>query len=156
MGFDSLLLTQAAQLLQSKFGIKVTFRQLMEDLGNIGSHRCISGQSASCRSLPACDYAVGATFRSRRDCSYSFPSAFTSGGLPITAIEEILRQQLRTTTQLLELLATKAPTSASPREEAGAVQVLGPTHAAGHASAVKIESQAHGPFRPVDRGTGVA
>ena len=32
LGFDSLLLTQASQALRQKFGVKVTFRQLMESL----------------------------------------------------------------------------------------------------------------------------
>ena len=35
MGLDFLLLTQASQLLQRKFGVSVTFRQLMEELGSL-------------------------------------------------------------------------------------------------------------------------
>ena len=154
MGFDSLLLTQAAQLLQSKFGIKVTFRQLMEDLATLEA----IGAFLDSR-LPAEAFQPAITSTAPRSVPVATavalpPAPSLPAGPPITAIEEILRQQLRTTTQLLELLATKAPASASPREGADAVQVLSPTHTTGHASAVKIESQAHGPFRPVDRGIG--
>ena len=35
LGFDSLLLTQASQSFRQKFGVKVTFRQLMEELLSI-------------------------------------------------------------------------------------------------------------------------
>jgi amino acid adenylation domain-containing protein len=35
IGFDSLFLTQVTQSLQSRFGIKITFRQLMEDLSTL-------------------------------------------------------------------------------------------------------------------------
>ena len=35
MGFDSLFLTQAAQELLNKFGLKITFRALLGDLGSI-------------------------------------------------------------------------------------------------------------------------
>ena len=35
LGFDSLFLTQAAQALQEKFGIKVTFRQLLNDVSSL-------------------------------------------------------------------------------------------------------------------------
>jgi glutamate-1-semialdehyde aminotransferase/malonyl CoA-acyl carrier protein transacylase/acyl carrier protein len=37
LGFDSLFLTQATQSLQKKFGVKLTFRQLMEQLSTIAS-----------------------------------------------------------------------------------------------------------------------
>ena len=35
LGLDSLLLTQGAQLLQRKFSVSITFRQLMEELGSL-------------------------------------------------------------------------------------------------------------------------
>jgi acyl carrier protein len=35
LGFDSLFLTQASQAFRSKFGVKVTFRQLLEELSTI-------------------------------------------------------------------------------------------------------------------------
>ncbi|MBI2929405.1 MAG: amino acid adenylation domain-containing protein [Verrucomicrobia bacterium] len=35
LGFDSLLLTQVSQSVQSKFGVKVTFRQIMNDLSSL-------------------------------------------------------------------------------------------------------------------------
>ena len=152
MGFDSLLLTQAAQLLQNKFGVKVTFRQLMEELESLEA----IGTFLDSR-LPAEAFQPEIA----RSTTPSVPPAVVSSaaislaaGLPTTAIEEILRQQLRVTTQLLEMLGTKTLASASPREEAAAVQLTGPTRGAGLTSFPRIESQAHGPFRPVDRGTG--
>jgi amino acid adenylation domain-containing protein/natural product biosynthesis luciferase-like monooxygenase protein len=35
LGFDSLFLTQASQVLRSNFGVKITFRQLLEDLSTL-------------------------------------------------------------------------------------------------------------------------
>ncbi len=35
LGLDSLLLTQAAQVFQKKFGVSISFRQLMEELGSL-------------------------------------------------------------------------------------------------------------------------
>jgi amino acid adenylation domain-containing protein len=35
LGFDSLFLTQAAQKIQNKFGVKIAFRQLLDNLGSI-------------------------------------------------------------------------------------------------------------------------
>ena len=35
LGLDSLLLTQAAQVFHRKFGVSITFRQLMEELGSL-------------------------------------------------------------------------------------------------------------------------
>jgi aryl carrier-like protein len=35
LGLDSLLLTQASQLFQRRFGVPITFRQLMEELGSL-------------------------------------------------------------------------------------------------------------------------
>jgi len=37
LGFDSLFLTQARQSLQSKFGVKITYRQLSEDLSSLNA-----------------------------------------------------------------------------------------------------------------------
>ena len=37
MGFDSLFLTQVTQSLQSKFGLKITFRQLLGDESSLGA-----------------------------------------------------------------------------------------------------------------------
>src|SRR5580698_3714250 len=35
LGFDSLFLTQASQALRKRFGVKITFRQLLEDLNSL-------------------------------------------------------------------------------------------------------------------------
>ena len=37
LGFDSLFLTQVAQALQEKFGVKVTFRQLLNDVSSLNA-----------------------------------------------------------------------------------------------------------------------
>lgn len=37
LGFDSLLLTQVSQALQSKFGLKITFRQLLDQLSSLSA-----------------------------------------------------------------------------------------------------------------------
>ena len=35
LGFDSLFLTQASQAIQSRFSVKVTFRQMLDDLASV-------------------------------------------------------------------------------------------------------------------------
>jgi acyl carrier protein len=37
LGFDSLLLTQVAIALQKKFGVKLRFRQLLDELSTLGA-----------------------------------------------------------------------------------------------------------------------
>ena len=37
LGFDSLFLTQASQAIQSRFGTKITFRQMLGDLSSVAS-----------------------------------------------------------------------------------------------------------------------
>ena len=37
LGFDSLFLTQASQAIRSRFGVKVTFRQMLGDLSSVAS-----------------------------------------------------------------------------------------------------------------------
>ncbi len=74
LGLDSLLLTQAANLFRRTFGVKVTFRQVMEDLSSgkslqlprrATSRRCLSagssaGSSVRHRSTVAAPTAVSA------------------------------------------------------------------------------------------------
>ncbi len=43
LGLDSLLLTQAAQVFHRKFGVSISFRQLMEELGSLAGHCGVSG-----------------------------------------------------------------------------------------------------------------
>ena len=136
LGLDSLLLTQASQLVQRRFGVRITFRQLMEELGSIDS---IAAHLDS--SLPAEAFAptpaVGAPVS----------AAPASTGAPATAVlEQLLEQQKQLTSQLLQILGRQPATEALPRAVAPAVIPLG----------AKPEIKTHGPFKPIDRAVGTA
>ncbi|MBX7104852.1 MAG: amino acid adenylation domain-containing protein [Gemmataceae bacterium] len=54
VGFDSLLLTQAAQAIQTRFGIRVAFRQLLDDLSTPGAlARWLEQQAPAPAAVPA-------------------------------------------------------------------------------------------------------
>jgi len=72
MGFDSLFLTQATQSLQGKFGVKITFRQL---LGDLASMSALSEYLDS--KLPA-DVLAEAV-----------PPAVTAGAVPLVATADV-------------------------------------------------------------------
>ena len=52
LGLDSLLLTQAAQVFQTKFGVSISFRQLMEELGSLKDIANILTPSCRRKHLP--------------------------------------------------------------------------------------------------------
>src|SRR6202163_2384592 len=72
MGFDSLFLTQATQSLQEKFGVKITFRQL---LGDLASTSALSEYLDS--KLPADALAE------------AVPPAVTAGAVPLVAMADV-------------------------------------------------------------------
>jgi len=132
LGLDSLLLTQAAHLFQRKFGISISFRQLMEELSSLDavvSHLAATLPPEAFTEKPATPLSSPA----------STPAVTSSQG---TVLEELLRQQQQLTNQVLQLLG-RQPIS-SPASEPLA------TPATSASSASEIKS--HGPFKPISRG----
>jgi amino acid adenylation domain-containing protein len=128
MGFDSLFLTQVTQALQSKFGLKVTFRQL---LGDQCSMNALSEYMDS--KLPADIFAAvvptPAAAPQVRVVQAPVPAVTTStelatppvsgnGGIPMpeSSVERLMREQLQAMNQLfsrqLETLRGTSPSTA--------------------------------------------
>ena len=145
LGLDSLLLTQAATLIQRKFGVAISFRQLMESLSTIDSLATHLDEQ-----LPAGSFepvAPAAVSTVPAPISVQAP-ALAATGTSQSAMEQLLQQQLQMTAQLLAVV----------RGQQGTVPPIPATSESGAKlapPAVKKsapdESKAHGPFRPMDR-----
>ena len=75
LGLDSLLLTQAATLFQRKFGVSITFRQLMEELSSL---EAIASHLDAV--LPPAAFAAAPSFARRRQ---PFPRRFQRPVIPL-------------------------------------------------------------------------
>jgi amino acid adenylation domain-containing protein len=140
LGLDSLLLTQAAQLFQRKFGVSITFRQLMEELSSLGA--IASHLDAS---LPPEAFALQAS-----PWSAQTPAPLTispeSGNSQNAILEQILQQQQQLTNQVLQLMGRQPlGVSAAEANISAAVSPYIPA---------KAEQKSHGPFKPIDRSEG--
>ena len=130
MGFDSLFLTQVTQALQSKFGLKITFRQLLSDQSTLKSlTQYIDAQlpidaMKEPPVLPASSPMSVAAFSNGLESSnvlgsVAMPAAPANGGVPASdsAIERLMRDQLQAMNQLfakqLELLRNAPLSSGS-------------------------------------------
>ena len=146
LGLDSLLLTQAATLFQRKFGVRLTFRQLMEELSSldaIASH--LDAQLPPEAFAPAAAPAPQAV-------STMAPAA---GGQPNAVFEQLLQQQQQLTNQLLALVG-KQPVAAPVAVAAPAVPAPSGSAAPAVWTAPKPDGKSHGPFKPMDRSAASA
>lgn len=134
MGLDSLLLTQAALLFQRKFGVAISFRQLMEELNSldaIASHLD--------KTLPPDAFApVTPTPAPHPVSTINATSTAVPGN---NILEQLLQQQQQLTNQLLQLL-NRQP-AASPALQPAKAPV---------AATPLPEQKSHGPFKPIQRG----
>jgi amino acid adenylation domain-containing protein len=143
LGLDSLFLTQAALQVQKRFGVKVTFRQLMESLNTLGALAAhldaqlppepADAPPAAAEPIPPAPAPAGA----------SFPpgSAAVPAGSPAEAglLKYVIDQQLRLMAQQLALVggssgpgaaAEPRPASALPGAAENAVPAPPPAPAA--------------------------
>jgi len=130
LGFDSLLLTQASQVIQRKFNVPISFRQLMEELGSVQS---ISSYLDS--KLPPSAFAPSSPV------SVAVPSAIATPAGSVAqapALEQLLQQQQLLTSHILQLLGRQNPSASV----APAAPPFAPT--------TKSEGKSHGPFKPFD------
>jgi len=153
LGLDSLLLTQAAQVFHRKFGVSITFRQLMEELGSlqqIAEHldATLPAEAFAPTAAPA---PVVATATTQQTVA---AGNLGTGSIPNSILEQILQQQQALTQQVLQLMGR------APAQLAATPLVSNPTPAAATASSVpmvvKSEVKSHGPFKPIDRAADMA
>jgi amino acid adenylation domain-containing protein len=169
LGFDSLFLTQVTQSLQRKFGVKVTFRQIVEQFSTITSlserldailpadafpaetpQPAVSVASAPVAAAPAAAFAAP---------SFAAPAFSGPAGSPL---EELMRAQMQTMSQVFaqQLAAVSGVAQAAPAPPA-ATRVAAPAPVAAKtvASAVPartaavVAAKADGPFKPVQAGS---
>jgi amino acid adenylation domain-containing protein/natural product biosynthesis luciferase-like monooxygenase protein len=122
LGLDSLFLTQAAQALRKKFNIKISFRQLLDDLSAFGP--LVDFIDAN---LPADQYVAA-------------PAMAAQGATPAAQTEtplDRMTQQLAEIARQIESLRSGAP--------AATVSKPAP------APAITAEPKRFGPFKPIDR-----
>ena len=141
LGLDSLLLTQASHLFQRKFGVAISFRQLMEELGSLDD--IASYLDAK---MPPEAFAAQPPSKTMQPMAAG-PAGSTPavGGEEKSVLEQLLIQHQQLNDQILQALR-RAP-AAPP----------GPTPAAlPGAAASQLPVKAHGPFKPIDKGAGSA
>jgi amino acid adenylation domain-containing protein len=146
LGLDSLLLTQASQLFQRKFGVSITFRQLMEELGSLDS----IADYLDVKLPPDAFAPVPAAMPIAPLAPASQSAAPLAPGSQTALLEQLLLQQMQLTNQVLGLLgrAPAAPASSGP---APALTVPPAASTATLRPPIEPEVKSHGPFRPIDR-----
>ncbi|MDP9147111.1 MAG: aminotransferase class III-fold pyridoxal phosphate-dependent enzyme, partial [Acidobacteriota bacterium] len=150
LGLDSLLLTQAAQVFHRKFGVSITFRQLMEELSSLES---IAEHLDA--TLPAEAFAPPAAPVFAQTTPQSVASVGNSGNANISSsiLEQILQQQQLLTQQVLQLMGR--PSTATPAALPSAATPSVPVTPS-VPMVVKSEVKSHGPFKPIDRAASMA
>jgi amino acid adenylation domain-containing protein len=172
IGFDSLFLTQVTQSLQSKFGIRITFRQLMDDLSTldhlsayIDNHIApgLYEEAAAAPVLAAPQSAAGLAM-----AVAAVPSATGAAGIVTgaagSAMEELMKSQLAALNQLFaqQLAALSggaaahasaaAAVSAAPVAAAKAPALTAPAaEPAAPKDAAHVELKGYVPFRAMQK-----
>ena len=140
MGLDSLFLTQVSQALQAKFGLRVTFRQLLDHFSTVDA--LASHLDAE---LPAEKFAA----------EVAVPQPVSESLPPVgpTTVEAVVREQLQVMTQLMQkqLEALRGAGSATSVPPANVVFAPPPGAGAVKPTAAQ-EFKPFGPYKPVQRG----
>ncbi len=153
LGLDSLLLTQAAQVFHKKFGVSISFRQLMEELSSL---QAIAEHLDA--TLPPEAFAAPAA---KPVAAPLTPQTFAqpvgnskAGSAPNSVLEQILQQQQALTQQVLQLMSS-APTASSTPAAANAPASPQPI-VQSVPMVFRSEAKSHGPFKPIDRAASLA
>ena len=159
IGFDSLFLTQAIGELEKAFGVRVSFRELLEELPTIGALADHLDQLLPARSVPGATLPTGepvstAPARGPERERTEPTGPVESGG----TLERILARQLELMAQQLEIL--RAGGVDTPRTGVPADSRNEPVSATAPRSeplqpvataAVHPEQKSFGPYRPAER-----
>lgn len=151
LGFESLFLTQASQLFQSKFGVKISFRQMLGDLSTVAALAGYLDEQLP----PETNVPVNAapTVAAPPPAAAQYPPQAAGGSV----LEQLLTQQV----QLMQMLlkqpgalppASVVPTAPAPTDGLRAVkEPAGASRAAGPQS-LDPRSKRFGPYKPVEKG----
>ena len=168
LGFDSLFLTQVAGAFRKEFGIKVTFRQLLEDfstLDTLAGHldaqlppEVMAPAPPVAAPVPAKNTPPVAPIAAPIGTVLPIPAAV--GGAAGDAVERVIQEQLRVMAQQLEMLRGGVVPAAAPAEMAppsvstAASEVGVPFLASAPSLPSQIEPKAFGPYKPIDKAPG--
>ncbi|RYG19977.1 acyltransferase domain-containing protein, partial [bacterium] len=135
LGFDSLFLTQASQAIQSRFGLKITFRQMLGDLSSVATIATHLDEEMPAVAAPTTPAVVAAPLP-------QVPPVGNGG-----TIEQLMANQI----QLMQaLLADRQTPAAAPAP--AAINTL-PTvkWPANHTRNASTNTR-FGPYKPIDKG----
>lgn len=155
LGFDSLFLTQVSQSLQSGFAVKITFRQLLDQLSSVDAlatyldDQLPAGQMAE----PVKPVAPAVVPPPAEHEAVQLPAA------PSTGVEQLMREQLQAILQLAnrQLDMLRSIPGAAPLDAVQPAQVVAkPTIPAAVSQPAEHkrepEFKPFGPYKPVQKG----
>src|ERR1700730_3500166 len=154
LGLDSLLLTQAAQVFHRKFGVSITFRQLMEELGSLQqiAEYLDATLPAEAFAPAAAAAPVAATAMTQQTVA---AGNLGNGNIPHSILEPIMQQQQALTQQGLQLMG-RAPSQPAATSSPVSIAVPAAATTSSVPMVVKSEVKSHGPFKPIDRAADMA
>ena len=141
LGFDSLFLTQASQAIQSRFGVKITFRQMLGDLSSVAS---IAAHLDA--ELPAEAAAPTAPVVA------TVPAPALSLAQPVNggpAIEQLMANQIQLMQALLESQRGGSPAASAPAPAASAQPIV---KWPANQTRTTATNARFGPYKPIDKG----
>ena len=145
LGFDSLFLTQVSQALQSSFAVKITFRQLLDQLSSVDALALYLDAQLPAEAMaePVAKNAAAATTSSALELAGGKASS-----ADLARVEKLLQDQLQAMTQLVnrQLETLRGAGSGLPAP----AQVV-PAPAAATAKPDQ-EFKPFGPYKPVQKG----
>lgn len=150
LGFDSLFLTQATQSLQRTFGVKLTFRQLMEQYSTIAS---LAGYLDEI--LPADAFPAAAPVAVVAPISTAGTVTVTNANTGNTPIERLLSDQLAAMSELFanQLATLRGAAGMAAPAVSAAMVVSKPAVATTSPVPVSNADVKHGSFRPLQAKT---
>jgi amino acid adenylation domain-containing protein len=158
LGFDSLFLTQATKAVQRRFGVKVTFRQMVEQYSSIRSLADYLDSILPAEAFPA-EQVQAKPVTTEDTTAPAVPARSAAAGSPL---EELLKAQMQAMSQLFEqqLSAVRGAAPAAGPQPASAqlpspapiaAKMATPSEVAPTLPAGGLKT--HGPFKPVQSGT---
>ncbi len=140
LGFDSLFLTQASSAIGRKFGVKITFRTLLEDAPTPAALASLLDKKMPPDAAPAASLAPAPAAPPVPLASVSLAPAPASAA-PAGDLEQIISRQLQLMADQLALLRGTSPAPAASLPPA----LPAPTEP-------KSAPAAFGPFKPIEAG----
>jgi amino acid adenylation domain-containing protein len=170
LGLDSLFLTQLAQALQEKFGVKITFRQLLNDISSLAAlAKYVDGQLApdmfaEPASTPVRSDEVGPVTTVVAASATAQGSALAPAAMGVPGVGDLgllMRDQLQAMNQLfakqLETMQARAPEPSASAAASPSIVPLQPRPSVAAAvappeSAPAGAARPHGPYKPPQIG----